>query len=247
MLVVCDLDGVIWLGDEPIPGGDQAIAQLRERGHQILFLTNAGTRTIAALQEKLTQAGISTQRDEILTSAQIAAQYIRDNLGDVGVYRFAGDGVAEALADASLSEVPWSEADAVVVSLHTTFTYETLDATILAVRAGAAFIATNSDPTNPLPDGLHLGTGGLVAAVQIASGVEPIIVGKPHKQTVDAVRSRASNGIVIGDRPSTDGVLARELGWRFAYVEGDVGNSETAGDSWISGPNLQKVVERLPE
>ncbi len=110
-------------------------------------------------------------------------------------------------------------ADAVVVGFHREFDYDALDRASAAVRAGARFVATNLDATYPVPGGLIPGAGSLVAAVATAAGSTPEVAGKPEAPTVGLIRERfGTTGVVVGDRPSTDGALATAIGWPFALV-----------------------------
>jgi ribonucleotide monophosphatase NagD (HAD superfamily) len=133
----------------------------------------------------------------------------------------AADGVLEALAARGVAVVAEGPADAVVVGLTQAFTYDAVAAAAAAVRGGARFIGTNEDPTLPTPDGPVPGAGAILAAVATAAGVEPVVAGKPHRPTADAIAARVATGelrAMVGDRPSTDGALAAQLGIPFALV-----------------------------
>jgi len=105
------------------------------------------------------------------------------------------------------------------VGFHRDFDYGRLDAASWAVRHGARLIGTNDDPTYPTPEGPIPGGGAILAAVVTASGAEPVVAGKPNPPLADLVRDRLGpSGIVVGDRPSTDGAFAAVLGWRFGLV-----------------------------
>jgi len=147
----------------------------------------------------------------------------------------AGDGVVEALHAVGFDVVEQGPADAVVVGWHRTFDFERLRRASDAVRDGARFVATNSDPTYPSADGLLPGAGALVAAVATASGRTPEVAGKPEPPTVALVQARFGNdGVMVGDRPSTDGALAQALGWPFALVLSGVAGR--AGEEGIPDP-----------
>ncbi len=131
----------------------------------------------------------------------------------------AGPGVTEAVEGRGAEPVRDGAADAVIVGFHRDFDYDRLLAASSAVRGGGRLIATNDDPTYPTPDGPIPGGGSLVAAVAYASGVAAMVAGKPHQPMVDLVRSMVGqDGTVVGDRPDTDGLFARALGFRFALV-----------------------------
>jgi len=107
----------------------------------------------------------------------------------------------------------------VVVGWTRSFTFDSIDRTARAVRAGARLIGTNEDPTHPTPHGLSPGNGALLAAVATAAETTPEVAGKPHAPTAAAIRARATDlTLMVGDRPSTDGALAQQLGIPFALV-----------------------------
>ncbi len=120
-----------------------------------------------------------------------------------------------------MAVVPEGPADAVVVGITRRFTYDGVAAAAAAVRGGARFIGTNEDPTFPTPDGLVPGAGAILAAVATAAEAAPEVAGKPHRPTAEAIAARVSDGqlrVMVGDRPSTDGALAAQLGIPFALV-----------------------------
>jgi glycerol-1-phosphatase len=219
-VVCCDLDGVVWRGDTPIPGSDGAIAQLRAAGRRVVFTTNNSSIPIDGYVERLAAFGIPVVADDVCTSAQAAASLVAARLpSGASVLACAGPGVVEALAARGLRVVPSGPADAVVVGFHRDFDFDGLTAAADAARGSALFVATNLDPTYPVDGGLVPGAGALAAAVATAAGREPIVAGKPERPMADLVRSRfGARGVVIGDRPSTDGAFAAQLGWPFALV-----------------------------
>ena len=132
------------------------------------------------------------------------------------------DGVLEALGGRGVVVVPEGPADAVVVGwTRSSFTFEAVSRAAAAVRAGARLVATNEDPTLPTPDGPVPGAGAILAAIATAAGARPEVAGKPHRPTADAITARVPPGelrAMVGDRPSTDGALAGQLGVPFALV-----------------------------
>lgn len=213
---VIDLDGVIWLAGEPIDGVGAAVGRLRAAGASVLFASNNSSPTIDELRRRLTRAGIDAVPEEIVTSGQAAATMIDPGqralvLGD--------DGVLQALAARGVEVVTSAPADVVVVGWTHAFDFQLLTLALRTVRSGARLIGTNEDPTHPTPDGLLPGAGSLLAAVATASGVEPTVAGKPHQPLARLVADRVDRvAVVVGDRPSTDGALARHLGAPFALV-----------------------------
>lgn len=244
-VVCCDLDGVIWRGDAPIPGAAGGVATLRAAGVRVVFVTNNSSGTRADYAAKLGGCGVPATADDVLTSGMAAAQVLRADLAPgARVLASAGPGVKEALADAGLLAVDDGPAAAVVVGWHRDFDFDGLTRASDAVRAGARFIATNLDPTYPSTDGVLPGNGALVAAVATASGRTPESTGKPSPaMTALVVDACGTEGVMVGDRPSTDGALARALGWPFALVLSGIAGSP--GDEAIPDPPPEFVAADL--
>ncbi len=155
----------------------------------------------------------------MLTSAVAAGALLAAELpAGARVLACAGPGVVEALESVGLTAVREPPAEAVVVGFHRDFDYAGLERAARALREGARFVATNMDATYPTGDGgLIPGAGSLVAAVATASGRTPEVAGKPEPPTVALVHERlGTRGVMVGDRPSTDGAMADALGWPFA-------------------------------
>jgi 4-nitrophenyl phosphatase len=242
---VIDLDGVIWLAQEPVPGSAQAVARLRQAGIGVLFATNNALPTLADLVGQLARVGIPAEGDDIVTSAQAAASML--DAGATAVV-CAGGGVVEALSGQGVALVPAGPCDAVVVGLTRDFDFDMLATAVTAVRGGARLIGTNEDATYPTPGRLLPGAGALLAAVATAAGVSAEVAGKPHEPIVALLGKRAPDAsLVVGDRPSTDGLLARRLGVGFALVRSGVtgpGDTTAAVVPDIDAPDLAAIVDR---
>jgi 4-nitrophenyl phosphatase len=242
---VIDLDGVVWLADQPIPGSADAVARLRRAGHAVVFATNNASPTIVELQGRLAQAGITATPDEIVTSAQAAASMLEPGST---AFVCADGGVLEALAAHGVSVVSEGPADAVVVGWTRRFDFDLLADAATAVRQGARFIGTNEDPTHPTPGRLLPGSGAILAAVATAAQATPEVAGKPHDPLVALLRARAPDAVlVVGDRPSTDGALARRLGLPFALVRTGVtsgGSEPMVVEPDEEAPDLETLVAR---
>lgn len=225
--IVCDLDGVIWLGGKAIPGSVEAVERLRTSGRRVVFVTNSSASTIAEHTASLAAIGIDATGD-VVSSASAAAELIA---AGERVLACGGGGVVEAIERAGAIAVAGDDdagaaagVDAVIVGLHRTFDYHRLTVAAAAVRAGARLIATNRDPLYPTPTGPIPGGGSIVAAVATAAGVEPVTAGKPFPPMARALyavvgeNATPASLIVVGDQVSTDGMFAAELGCRFALV-----------------------------
>ena len=256
LTILCDLDGVVWLGGVPIPGSVEAIGRLRAAGARVVFVSNSSAPTIAEHTASLARIGIAADGD-VISSATAAAELV--SAGE-RVLVAGGAGVVEAVRQAGAIPFAGDDGgavaegvDVVVVGLHRTFDYDRLRLATMAIRNGARFVATNRDPLFPTPDGPVPGGGSIVAAVATASGVDPQTAGKPHPPMVRAVRRLLGGDvaserlIVVGDQLSTDGRFAEELECRFALVR--TGNTAPGVDvdppPDVDGADLAAVVDEL--
>jgi HAD superfamily hydrolase (TIGR01450 family) len=217
-----DLDGVVWLGKTPIPGSAEAIARLRAAGERVAFVTNNSFGRRSQVAERLRAHGIDPG-DDIVTSAVVAAGMVQP--GERALV-CGGPGIVEELTlravevvDASAPEATVGRFDVVVVGYHPTFDYQRMDTASAAVRAGARLLATNDDATYPMDTGIKPGGGAILASIVTAAGVTPEVAGKPHEPAAALVRARLGpDGVMVGDRPDTDGRFAVALGYRFGLV-----------------------------
>jgi len=220
--ILVDLDGVVWRAEEPVAGAAAALGRLSAAGHRVAYFTNNSFPTVADNVAKLGQMGVTTTPELVLSSAQAAG-----TLGVPGERALVvgGPGIAEALGERGLSVVacdgPGESAgfNLVVVGIDPAFDYGRLARAMAAVGNGARLIGTNSDATYPTPAGELPGGGSLLAAVTVASHVDPVVAGKPHEPAAELVRRRLGRvDLMIGDRLSTDGAFARRLGAEFGLV-----------------------------
>lgn len=226
--LIFDLDGVVYLGNETVPGAGETLERLDTDGHNILFCTNNSSRTRAQSAEKIRRVtGYAARAEQIASSAMAAGRLIGSA---ARVLKVGGDGVAEAIGLAGATEVPDIDADTVVVGIDFSFDYDLLDRASTAVRNGARFIATNRDVTYPSPTGLKPGAGSIVAAVEAASGVVPVNAGKPEPIMRKLLDEMLVNGpvMLIGDRPDTDLAMADAEGWVSVLVDTGVTSADEA-------------------
>ena len=212
---VLDLDGVIWVGGTPVPGAAEAVERLQQSDAPVVFVTNMSALTVADQEAKLAGCGIDAT-ESVITSATAAAQLIHPG---ERVLVVGGPGIDEAVELAGAEVCASGPADAVIVGMDPSFNYDTLSRAMRAVRGGARLIGTNHDPSYPTERGLEPGGGSLLAAVATASEAVPKMAGKPNQPIVDCVLSRiGESGVVVGDRPDSDGLFAGALGYDFALV-----------------------------
>ena len=248
-VVLCDLDGVVWLSHQPIAGSVEAIARLRAAGHRVLIVTNNSSARVEVQEAALESIGIPAAGD-VLTSAQAAALLIEPM---ERVVVCGGEGVVQAVVSRGATVVDGSgAADVVVVGYHRTFDYERMLVASRAARNGARLIGTNDDATYPTPEGPIPGGGAILASIVTASGKTPVIAGKPYEPMAALVRAtvgdvEAKRAVMVGDRPETDGLMATTLGCRYAHVESGVTAPGTLVEPTpdLVAANLADVADRL--
>jgi|FLYL01.1.fsa_nt_gi 4-nitrophenyl phosphatase len=218
--VICDLDGVLFVGSRPIPGAGEALSRLAEQGYDLLFCTNNSYRTVGDLVKRIRAlVGFPAEAEQVVGSAEAAARLLAGRVERA--YVLGGEGITEALASVGVDQVDeWTRAQAVVVGLDRDLDYDRLAAAVLAVSRGALLVATNEDPTWPGPEGLYPGAGAILAAVETATGRTAEVAGKPRMPMRDALKTRIRSEPVwvVGDRPETDLAMAKAEGWKGVLV-----------------------------
>ncbi|SFS62074.1 TIGR01457 family HAD-type hydrolase [Paenibacillus sp. BC26] len=205
--LLIDLDGTMYHGGIMIPGADALIAALRRLDIPFLFVTNNSSATPEAFADRLSAMGIQTNPSEVCTSAQGAAAYIAERQPGARVHVIGEHGLRTALQDAGLLLVD-EEPDIVVQGIDKQLTYDKVARAVTFIRGGASYILTNPDLLVPAEHGLVPGAGSIGAMLRAASGVEPIVIGKPSAILMDFALQRlglhASETWMIGDNPATD-------------------------------------------
>jgi HAD superfamily hydrolase (TIGR01450 family) len=248
---IVDLDGVLWLAGEPIGDVASAVHALRARGARVVFATNNSAPTTEQQLARLSKVGIDADPDDLVTSARVAASLLEPGQR---VHVLGEAGLVEALVERGVEVVDSGPRDAAVVGWSRDFDFAALAAISTVARETGHLIATNSDPPHPTPEGLLPGSGALLAAVATASGVAPLIAGKPNPPTVDYVRSQIlgpagdRTAVMVGDQPGTDGALAERLGIPFVLVDSGVTPPGTPVDCPVvlRAADFVSVVAALP-
>lgn len=218
--LVCDMDGVLYRGDQVVPGAPQAVARMRETGMRVVFCTNNSRSTVAEYLDKLSGMGFEASRDELITSAIVTIEELRRrSFEGNSAYVVGGAGIDEALRSEGIDIIEGEEGatvDLVVVGWDRGFTWDKMRIAADAVRSGATFIATNADATFPAATGTWPGAGSILASIERASGRQAEVMGKPFDPMLRTLRERLSGTkevAMIGDRADTDLAGARTLGW----------------------------------
>ena len=208
-VALLDLDGVVYIGPDAVPGAPRALERARQAGMRLAFVTNNAARAPAAVADHLRSLGIPAETSEVVTSAQAAAHHLAERLPPHSRVLVVGTtGLFEALTECGL--VPVSSADddpaALVQGYSPDLDWDMLAEGAVAIRRGVPWVATNLDATVPSPRGPLPGNGSMVAALRHTTGRTPVSVGKPapamHREAVE--RSGANRPLVVGDRLDTD-------------------------------------------
>jgi 4-nitrophenyl phosphatase len=219
--LVIDMDGVLWRGDDPLPGLVGFFELLRERPIAFRLATNNASKSPQQFVDKLASMGVEVAPDEILTSAGVTAQHIATVAPGALVYAI-GDGTRQAVLNHGLRLSNGEQADFVAVGWDPKLTYKELSEATLLIRAGAKFIGTNPDRTLPTERGLLPGNGAILACLQAATDVEPFIIGKPERGMFDAALAAMGADVahtaMLGDRLETDILGGQNAGLRTILV-----------------------------
>jgi len=223
--VVFDLDGVVYLRDQVVPGAQAGLRGVRDLGVAVAFVTNNSSRPPEEVAAKLRGLGVQAAAEEVLTSSQAVVHLLggKAGLAGVRVLVVGGPGLRLALEEAGadlVSNAAWREAQVVAVGIDPEITYGRLAAACLAIRAGARFVGSNPDDTLPTPEGPVPGNGAFLALLTAATGVGPEVAGKPEPALFETAAAALGAGpyLMVGDRGDTDLEGAAQLGWDTALV-----------------------------
>jgi len=240
-----DMDGVVHVGDSPVPGAVDAIRDLRDRGKTVRFVTNNSRASREALVEDLRGFGIEADPDDVVSAAWATAEYLAER-GVQAVSLVGGEGFAGMIRDHGIA-VRDEGVDAVVVGHDDTVAYADLKrATQLIYEEGADLVAANADGWYPTSDGIAPGTGATVAAIEAATGAEATVVGKPEARLFEIAMEGLppERTVMVGDNPQADLVGAEAAGIDAILVTGTGGDVD-AGDLTSIDMTPVAVVEGL--
>ncbi len=226
-----DLDGVVYVGDEPLPAAVDSVTRLYEMDKELRFLTNDPRPTRRAVASDLREMGINAQEDEIVTSGWATAQYLSQQ--DVTTTAVVGSEGLKTELQAAGIEITDTDPEAMVVGANEETTYRDIRRATRHIDRGAAFVGTNPDGSFPTPDGPAPGAGAIVRAVEAAAGTEPTVVGKPEplmfEMAIDGLSANMS-AVVIGDNPATDVLGAHHAGHTGILVADEEPTAASARD-----------------
>jgi phosphoglycolate/pyridoxal phosphate phosphatase family enzyme len=256
VLLLVDLDGVLYRGADPVPGVADVLARRAAAGDDVVYVTNNSMHYRADYVRRLSDLGAPVTADRVVSAPRATALWLREHAPEVQrVLTIGASGLDRELRDVGLDVVNAGHASermakegidgvtaagrpgAVVAGVDPQLTYLRIAAAADCIRAGARFIATNRDPVYPTERFLRPGAGSIVSAIEVASGVTPITIGKPEPLLMEEA-ARAAGGdpkdaIVIGDGIVTDLAAARAVGARTILM--------------LTGVSTREEAEALPE
>jgi HAD superfamily hydrolase (TIGR01457 family) len=213
-----DLDGVVYRGNELLPGAKEFVSWLEMNKKKYLFLTNNSFATGTQVLAKLERLGIATDNAHLLTAGEAAVQNIARRLPKAVIYVVGEQPLIDLVESYGLkaASVDAREADVVLVGLDRNFDYAIMTNAMNAIRAGALFVTINRDPVLPIAGGFIPGCGALAAAIEISSGVTPEVVGKPEptllQEAMHKLGSQPGETVMIGDGLQVDILAGQNAG-----------------------------------
>lgn len=232
---ICDMDGVIYHGNEALLGAAELVEWFKAQKKHYLFLTNASDKTPLELHMKLQRMGIDVEPEHFYTSALATAHFLSSQKPGCSAYIIGDHGLHNALYDAGIAYND-VDPDYVVVGETDDFRFEHIKNAMNLVNKGAGLVATNSDITGPIEGGFKPACKALVASIEVATGTEAYFVGKPNplmmRTGLEILDVHSADSVMIGDRMDTDIVGGIEAGMETVLV--------------LSGVSTRKTVEHYP-
>ena len=210
---ICDMDGVIYHGNQLLPGVKEFLSWLNTEGKEYLFLTNNSGYSPRELREKLLRLGLDVSVEHFYTSALATAQFLAEQNPGGSAYVVGDAGIINALYESGYS-MNAVDPDYVVIGETKTYNFETLERAVNLVRRGAKLIGCNPDLTGPVEGGIAPGTGSLVAPIELSTGKKAYFIGKPNplmmRNALGRIGVQREETVIIGDRMDTDIVAGVE-------------------------------------
>lgn len=256
---IFDLDGTVYLGESALPGAVEAIAALRQRGRQILFVSNKPLEPRDAYARKLTRLGIPAKPDDVITSAYVLGYHLSQHHRNLSLYVVGEQNLIEELRSHGLTVVDEfldqddkeviqpRGVDAVVVAFDRTLSYRKLNTAYQALLGGAHFFATNADKACPMPGGGIPDAGGTIAALEHMTGRKlELLAGKPSHLIMQVALNRLGlppeHVMMVGDRLETDILMGHQAGMQTACT---LTGASTRADALAASPAPDSIIETL--
>jgi 4-nitrophenyl phosphatase len=221
--VLSDLDGIVYLGETAVPGAVERFNGWQRTGIPYCFVTNNAEKSADAFAEKIRRLGIDCRNEQVVTSADVALDFIRAKYAPgSGLYVIGSQSLKDRASAAGFTLVDKGAA-VVLVALDRSFDYAMMKTALRNILAGADLIGTNPDLIRPVADGFEPGAGAITQSIAAASGVTPIFLGKPAPQIIQTAMGRlgiiAANAIMLGDQLDTDILAGQRAGVTSVFVE----------------------------
>ena len=232
---ICDMDGVIYLGNQLLPGVAEFVNWLNENDKRFLFLTNSSERSPKELQQKLQRMGLDIDEEHFYTSALATAAFLKKQAPGCTAFVIGAPGLLNALYDVgvTMNDV---DPDYVIVGETASYNYEVITKAVRLVLNGARLIATNSDLTGPTEFGIAPACRSLVAPIELATGKKAYFMGKPNplmmRTGLQLLGVHSEEAAMVGDRMDTDMVAGIETGLDTCLV--------------LSGVTSREDIEQFP-
>ena len=227
---ICDMDGVIYLGSQLLPGVREFVSWLNENGKQFLFLTNSSERSPKELQQKLQRMGLDIGEEHFYTSALATAAFLKKQAPGCTAFVIGAPGLLNALYDVgvTMNDV---DPDYVIVGETASYNYEVITKAVRLVLNGARLIATNSDLTGPTEFGIAPACRSLVAPIELATGRKAYFMGKPNplmmRTGLHLLGVHSEEAAMVGDRMDTDVISGMECGMSTVLVLSGISTEAT--------------------
>ena len=237
---ICDMDGVIYHGNQILPGVTDFIQWLQEEKKEYLFLTNNSGYTPRELNQKLARMGLDVPEEHFYTSALATAAFLKEQTPGCSVFAIGEAGLLNALYDAGITMNDVNP-DYVVVGEGRSYSLDTLTKATNLVLAGARLIGANSDVSGPIENGIAPGCRALVAPIEMATGTQAYFCGKPNplmmRTGLRLLHCHSAEAVMVGDRMDTDVISGLESGMSTVLVLSGVSNRDTL-KTYAYRPNM---------
>lgn len=227
---ICDMDGVIYHGNQLLPGVKDFVEWMKKTDKRFLFLTNASGKSPKELQQKLSRMGLDVDENNFYTSALATAKFLSIQAPGCSAYVIGEPGLYNALYNAKIT---LNDVDPDYVVIGETYNYN-LDCMCKAMRLvekGARLIATNSDLTYPNETGNVPACQALVAPIELTTKKKAYYIGKPNplmmRTGLNILGCHSAEAVMVGDRMNTDVISCMECGMATVFVLSGVSYQKT--------------------
>jgi len=212
---LCDMDGVIYHGNQLLPGVKEFVSWMQETGKNFLFLTNSSERSPRELAQKLSRMGMDVDESHFYTSALATAKFVSSQSPRCTAYVIGAPGLFNALYEAGITMNDVNP-DYVIVGETSNYNYESILKAVHFVQKGARLIGTNTDMTGPSEKGIIPACRALVSPIELTTGCSAYYVGKPNplmmRTGLKLLGCHSGEAVMVGDRMDTDIVAGVETG-----------------------------------